>query len=223
MMKKLSLGLLLAGFSLLAAAQGPVKFSLRAGLNFPTYTHSAEPGIAVSDIGRNISAYAGVTADIPAGGLISVQPGIIFSGKGYKDKASFNHDGTKGSAMVKDDIIYAEIPLNLIANLPAGKNTVCLGAGPYVGIALYGRTKYKNSVYGSQQQPAESGDYEVDFGSDGVYRRIDAGLNLTVGMRFPSGVGIQAGYDLGLSPINRDDDLIKYKHSVISLGMTIGI
>jgi len=221
-MKKLSLGLLLAGSSLLAAAQSPVKFSLKAGLNFPTYAHSAKAGIAVNDIGRNISAYAGVTADIPAGGLISVQPGVIFSGKGYKDKTSFNHEGTKGSAMVKDDIIYAEIPLNLMVNLPAGKNTVFLGAGPYVGIALYGRTKYKNSAYGLQQR-AESGDYEVDFGSNGDYRRTDAGLNLTVGIRFTSGVGIQAGYGLGLSPINRDDDLIRYKNNVISVGMNIGI
>lgn len=125
----------------------------------------------------------------------------------------------KAAINARANVIYAEIPLNLLVKLPVADNKVFFGGGPYYGMALYRREKYKVSANGNGESISESDSDEIDFGSDGEYKRPDFGLNFLAGFQIRSGLNIHAGYGLGFAAINRDDKDVKIKNSVISFGL----
>ena len=87
--------MVMAGAALTASAQDPVKYSVKAGATFPTYS---TPGIEENGVLSNRLFYAGVTADVPVGGVFSVQTGLMFVGKGAK----FGHQGQKKGKLLEE-------------------------------------------------------------------------------------------------------------------------
>ncbi len=105
---------------------------------------------------------------------LGIRPGIEYIGKGAKfPGGNFNID-----------LNYLEIPIDVVAHVPAGPGDAHFGLGPYFAQGIGGGGP--NGVYGQDA---------------GGFKRFDAGLNLLLGYRFDNGIAIDLGYDLGLANV----------------------
>lgn len=132
---------------------------------------------------------------------------------------------TKGSK-IKDDnfemtmnIVYLEIPVLAKYNLELSKgNSLFIGAGPYVGIGLTGKSKM--SIFGFNDSKS------LEFGNDNDsdLKRLDLGLATALGFNL-DGIIIGLGYDLGLTnnaPKGDSDNKTSTRTFKLSFGYTLG-
>ncbi|WP_293915056.1 MULTISPECIES: porin family protein [unclassified Sphingobacterium] len=194
-MKKilLSLG---AAFLLAAGAQAQVSYGIKAGLNLPKMTVSS--GNASVSTSTSTNFYLTGYADLPVAPSFSIQPGLSLQGKGGKSKITDNIES-------KTDLMYLEVPVNAVYYIPAGAGNVFLGAGPYVGYGISGKTK--------------TGDVktDVEWGDDGI-KRFDFGINTMLGYKLSNGFLINAGYGFGLTDISGASNG-SVKNNVLSFGV----
>ena len=198
--------LLMIGFS----AKAQVQFGLRAGGNMSSLLAKEEgdyerlkflPGFHV-----------GGTADIALGNSFALQPGLIFSTKGYKvdeDAVSFDlyNDQT-----VKLSAYYLELPVNVIFKPQLGKGNLLLGVGPYIAYGLGGKWKATSdgiSVKGDLEFVNDFVDTNTNTDSSAFNnsptlpygKPFDFGGNLLIGYQFTKNCYIQLNGQLGLLDI----------------------
>ena len=132
----------------------------------------------------------GLVGDFEISDPIYFNTGLLFSQKGTK----LNVLGVD----VKIPVNFLEIPLNIAYKYDLGEAKLYGQAGPFIGIALTGKTK--------------SGDDEedIEFGSDDdEWKRLDAGLNFGAGVEIAA-VQLGVNYGLGLANLaNEEDAMIK--------------
>ncbi|MCU7550339.1 PorT family protein [Chitinophagaceae bacterium LB-8] len=202
---------------------------LRVGLNLANI--STTDGGSVDKANMLTSFNAGIIGDVPLSSSISLQPGIIFTGKGSQAES-----GSPSSInYVKETFnpYYIEVPVNLTLKAPIGKATsFYIGAGPYAAMGIGGKNKIEGKTLGASFK----GESDIDFSNDdptttnqeedagfGKLKRFDYGLNGTAGIEGKT-IVLGLGYGYGLAKIasgsnsNADD---KNKHRVLSF--TIGI
>src|SRR3954471_16647606 len=108
--------------SLGAMAQSKVSpnqggFIIRGGVNFAN--------ISVTDNGRvdkanNLTSFhAGIGVDVPVCDYFSLQPGLIFTGKGAKTQLGKESDNFYYKAT--SNPMYLEVPVNFVAKIPTGE------------------------------------------------------------------------------------------------------
>lgn len=218
-MKKILLSLMIAGAGLAASAQtSPVKFGVKAGVNFPSVSFS-EVEEDEGKVKANTSFYLGGTVDFQISEMFSVQPGLLLSGKGYKQELSGTEEGVTFSAKSSRSLMYIEIPVNAVVSFPAGSGKVFIGAGPYYAMAISGKDKAEFSLTGGGVSESESDSDDVDFSKDGDTKRGDFGINALAGYQLSNGFNIHAGYGFGLSNVARDSGDFKVKNKVFSIGI----
>lgn len=200
---------------------------LRGGLNLANVSIS-ESG-RVDDAKTLASFQAGFIGDFSLGQFVSLQPGLLVSGKGSKTQSGETSDANYFKATTNP--IYLEVPLNLVFKFGAnGGPNFFAGAGPYVAIGIAGKNKIEGKFLGtsfsSEDDIVWSDDdpttlnYEEGAGF-GIMKRFDYGLNGTAGIDLKKAV-ISVNYGLGLAKLqsgsdNEDDN---NKHRVLSF--TIG-
>lgn len=191
--------MLIAGAALTASAQNPVKYGVKAGLTFPTFTI---PELEGGGFESDLQFYAGVTADIPLGGMFSAQMGLSFIGKGAKIGVSTEEGGSTFRGTLKQKFMYLEIPINAVLNIPVGDGKIFLGAGPYFGMAVGGKNKAEGTLTKGDEVDTEFSESEdIDF--ENQYKRADYGINTLAGYQLSNGLNIHAGYGFGLANIIR--------------------
>lgn len=207
-MKKLFLLTITSIFCLQAVAQNPVKFGVKAGVTVPHMTVSAL-GASVSFDSRT-SFYVGGTADIALSNVVSIQPGLSLVNKGTKVQGELFDFEDSPSESGSINLMYLEIPLNLLANLKVGNTgKVFFGGGPYYAIGIDANTKYGNVKE------------EVTFGSgDENIKRGEFGFNFLGGYQLNNGLNFHLGYGLGISSVIPDQEYnVKFKNRVFSFGL----
>jgi len=203
-MKKLLLSLTISAAALTASAQtSPVKFGVKAGVTFPTLSISEDEDGAVKS---NTGFYVGGTVDFGISEMFSLQPGLTLSNKGAKMDIL--------GVTAKTNLMYIELPVNALVNIPVGDGKVFVGGGPYYGMAISGKNKVSGSFEGESVSESE----DIEFGDDGEFKRGDFGVNFLGGYQLNNGFNIHAGYGLGLSNISNDSDA-KTKNRVFSVGV----
>ena len=132
----------------------------------------------------------GLNAEIPIAEDFYVQPGLLFTTKGAKDKTY---------RKVNTRLSYLEIPINLLFKPELGDGKLLLGFGPYAGIAV-----------GGSYTDAGGNKYDFKFRhkvtyselADGPYvRRMDFGANFLAGYELSNKLSFQLNAQLGLSNI----------------------
>ena len=203
-------------------------FIIRGGVNFSN--------ISVTDNGRvdkanNLTSFhAGIGYDVPLSDYFSLQPGLIFTGKGAKTQLGKESDNFYYKA--SSNPMYLELPVNFVGKIPIGEySKFYVGAGPYAAAGIAGKNKVethivgvestssKNIVY-SNDNPATSQEENYGYGK---LKRFDYGLNALAGIEFPK-FSIGANYGYGLVKINSVSDNSsndKGKNRVISLSLGI--
>ena len=189
------------------------------------------------DANTVISFHAGLGADLPLAKCLSIQPSLLFTGKGART-SSGSTTGTNPSYVEgKFNPYYVELPVNLVGKIPLAmeESNFFIGAGPYIAMGVAGKTKTQGKVFGaafehkgdikfSNDDPTTT-NYEEDAGF-GTIKRFDYGLNGTAGFQFNS-IMISANYGYGLAKIvggtnsNNTDDKNKYRVWSLSLGIRL--
>ena len=182
-------------------AQSKTTFGIRAGVNFQNLNGKTEDGDKID--GKLKTGFnAGVNAEIPVGIDFYLQPGLLFSTKGAKDKVG---DGST-------NLSYLELPINFIYKPELGTGRMVLGFGPYAAYAIGG--KYKSG----------SVDTDIEFGDQlDELKRFDAGANLLAGYEFSNKLSFQLNAGLGLIRLNnRADDDTKSSIKNTGFGVSLG-
>jgi len=201
---------------------------IRAGVNFANV--SVNDNGNVDDAKSLTSFQVGIIGDIKLAPIFSVQPGILFTGKGTKTQS-----GTEGSAnwyKATSNPYYIEVPVNLVFKTPTGPVKFFAGAGPYLAIGIGGKNKVRGAILGADFSSEENIKWSDDDPSTlnqeegsgfGIMKRFDYGLNGLAGIE-TSNIVLSANYGLGLAKLqsgsNSGEDN-NNKHRVISL--TLGI
>ena len=196
---------------LAAGAQAQTSYGLKAGVNLGKYSNQTEEAKDYQK--NNVSFYVSGFADIPVAPQFSIQPGVSLQGKGAKYEAT----GDNVSGTSSTNTMSVEIPVNAVYYIPAGTGNVFLGAGPYVGFNISGKTKAEGALGGVEG----SVDRDLKFSGDNKdMNLIDAGVNFLGGYKFGNGLLINAGYGLGLSNLSPSDNSDnKFSNRVLSFGL----
>ena len=227
-MKRKSILFLIASLFILSGTNAQKSsIIVRGGLNLANVTITENGRV---DDAKNLASFqAGFIGDFSLGQFVSLQPGLLVSGKGSKTQSGETTDANYFKATTNP--IYLEVPLNLVFKFGgnSGPNFFA-GAGPYLAIGIAGKNKIEGKFLGtsfsSEDDIVWSDDdpttlnYEEGAGF-GIMKRFDYGLNGTAGIDLKKAV-ISVNYGLGLAKLqsgsdNEDDN---NKHRVLSF--TIG-
>lgn len=201
---------------------------LKAGVNLANV--SVTDNGSVDEAKMLTSFHVGFISDIKLASLFSVQPGILFTGKGSKIQRGKPSDN--GYFRQTSNPMYIEVPVNLVIKAPVGGGTkLFAGAGPYLGIGIAGKNKTEGKTFLGTTYSREGA---IDFSNDdpttlseeegtgfGIIKRFDYGLNGTAGIETKS-VVLSVNYGLGLAKLqsgsnsSADDN---NKHRVLSFSV----
>ncbi|TCZ65281.1 porin family protein [Flaviaesturariibacter aridisoli] len=168
-MKKLFAVVLLAGLAGTASAQLP-KLGIKGGLNI------ANVGGSTFATSTRLSGHGGVLVHIHLAPSLALQPEVLFSGQGFKEKVT----GTEHTWALD----YLNVPFMLQYMFDNGFR---VEAGPQVGVVLSAKVK----------DPSGATDIKNRL------KQADFGVGFGVNYLSYSGLGIGARYNLGLSNINK--------------------
>lgn len=165
-------GLLLLTFLCgLTAAQAQI--GLRAGLGSANFSNGDAQRAFTSITGLHLGAYYG----FPVTEKLTVEPGLFYSGKGYKTVPMGS------TTEITEKLGYLDVPVLLRYTVYPSFNVF---AGPQAGFLL-SRTRTTGSLKDTNMEPV--GGYEI-------------GGVLGLGYSLSSGVNVQLSYDFGLVPFN---------------------
>jgi hypothetical protein len=217
-MKKLTTIFVLFLASTLSYGQG---LNIKAGLNLSSIAtkvggEKSDEDVEFKKLLPGINAGITYVIDIKKG--LYIEPGLLYSLKGYKYSNKEGGDYVKNLARVH----YIEIPVNFGYKYNFDKKDMGIFAylGPYFGMAIGGKYVGKYKIDGEKDKESE----KVEFGKDAT-SRIDAGLNIGVGFEVKKiSFGIQYGIGLanlvGKDVRGSGDYKIKQNNRV--LGINIG-
>jgi hypothetical protein len=206
-MKKVLLSaaaMLIAGLSF-----GQVKWGIIAGPNFSSYTSKAGDDKETS--GLKTSVRAGITVDLPLADEFFIGTGLLYAGKGGKDK---------DDALVsfKSNLSYLQLPILFTYKPQVGTGNLVLGVGPYLAYGIGG--KHKGNVGNL------SGEFKAFDDEAGEFKlnRFDAGAGIQVGYELPQGLYFGLNTDLGLVNVLSEKEIagVDYSWKNTSFGVSVG-
>lgn len=208
-MKKLILAIAAGVFVTGTVAAQNVKFGIRGGLNLSkvsSFSYRTNSGTSEQTVATEYKPgfHAGVYADIGINNLISIQPEIIYSQKGYKN--DYTLLGVRRTTTVSYN--YLDIPFMAKIKTGTGFNFL---AGPAVSFLM--DRKVRDSGDGGS---FESGDGVID---EDNFRKADIGG--IVGAEYDFGkFNLGARYNFGLQQLDKNDASVKARNNniLVSLG-----
>lgn len=196
-----------AALLLAASANAQRGAQLRAGVNLANISVNDEGGV---NSANNLTSFqVGILTDIPLAGIVHLQPGLIYSGKG--SKVERGEEGGLGYYKATVNPYYLEIPATVLLKIPLSANSRFIaGAGPYLGIGVAGKRKVESAFLNTERSIKFSNDDPTTFDEEegaalGVLRRFDYGFNSTVGIEGKSLV-LSANYGYGLAKLQSGTD-----------------
>jgi len=193
-----------------------LKFGVKAGLNLANMVNKDKDETYSKDYKSKIGFHLGATAEISISEKFAIEPGLLFSTKGFKIEES----GVK----MTFNLNYLEIPINAVYKIDLGSAKILINAGPYLGYAISGKAKADKAVLGDN---GDSKEQKIEIGNDkekSDIKPLDFGLNIGAGVEI-KGITIGLQYGLGLanlSPYTDNDAKMNNKVIGISVGYKFG-
>lgn len=202
-MKKLVIIAIVLGFVTTVNAQ--IRFGVKAGANASQlYTSGASIGLNADQYKFRFSYHFGGVMEYSFSDMFAIQPELMYMNQG----ANLKSDNSFGMADGHVTLNSIQLPVNVKASFPLGKNKLYVYAGPYVGYNIYGKARGK--IDGNKQDASL-----FSKGSD--MKRLDYGVGMGVGIevnKFTIGVGNQ----FGLCDINDATGKMKAGNITLSVG-----
>ncbi len=199
-----------------------VSYGIRAGVNFAKW--QGDDLQVIEDLLDKTDGYVvtkgktgwhvGTYVNIPISNTFSFEPGLAYSKKGYSIKGDVQIPVLKilainAGAQVQQH--YIDMPLVLKANVYKGLQVY---AGPQISYLVRSTLNAKLGVLGINI-------FNRGFGITERFNKVDMGLTGGIGYQFENGLNVQAGYDYGLSKLDRNDNYLAYNRVVkVSVGFS---
>jgi hypothetical protein len=208
--KVLLIALATTVFAIGAKAQNTT-FGVRAGINFQNLTGDDGNGHKYDNklkTGINL----GLNAEIPIAPDFYVQPGLLFTTKGAKDKTY---------RKVNYRLSYLEIPINLLFKPELGDGKLLLGFGPYIGIAVGG--SYTDAAGNKSDYKFAGKVTQTEAATSPYSRRMDFGGNLLAGYELSSKLSFQLNAQLGMANIAPKIEGLASKYKIKNTGFGVSV
>ena len=214
--------LLLSVATILILSEGTyaqIKMGVKAGLSLSNWEGQAMNSLqslvtltsGMAQTKMKTGFYLGGYAELPLGERFSFEPGLYYTQKGYELKgdleiAKLNFLGANVSAQVRSH--YLDMPLLLRANLAKGFN---IYAGPQLSYLVSNDLRLSAGILGinflHQNLPLTS-----------LFKPWDVAIVGGLGYQFENGLSLNAGYDYGLTRIDKSGSFSSYNR-VIRVGI----
>jgi len=163
--------------------------------------------------GSRTGFFAGAYATVPLSDVISVEPALYYSQKGYEMKGSLNVKGLGflgANAKAKLNAQYIDLPVLLKANI----NGFQVFAGPQVSYLTNADLHTTAGVFGINL-------LNTKLNATSQFNRWDAGVTGGIGYQFINGINVMASYDHGLTRVDANRSLNSYNRSFkVGIGMS---
>lgn len=178
------------------------KIGAKGGLNLSNMMMKDDDDRGDEDFKMKAGIHLGAIVNIPLMDMVSLEPGIQISNKGYRTK--------QGDTKFKLNLIYFEIPVLGKFSYELGDITLVGLAGPVFGVGLSGKEKWN---YDGDKESDK-----IEWGSDDDQaRRPEVGLMFGAGVEMSS-FQFTLSYNLGLTSVsNESNNGFKFKNRVIGL------
>jgi len=155
--------------------------------------------------GNHTGFFAGAYAAIPVSNVVTIEPALYYSQKGYAIKGNLDLKaisflGVNASADLNSH--YIDVPVLIKANL----NGFQVFAGPQVSYLANAGLKTRAGVLGVNLL-----NKNIDVTEQ--FNRWDAGVTGGIGYQFVNGVNVTAAYDYGLSRMDAAKAMNSYNRS----------
>jgi opacity protein-like surface antigen len=221
-MKKQILLLVTIFISSLAIAQVRPTFGIRAGV-----TSSKVSGDAMNNLESMLDFtngmissssrqgfFAGGYASIPVSAVISIEPALYYTQKGYELKGALDLKGVGflgANAKAKLNTQYLDIPVVLKVNVSGFQ----LFAGPQLSYLMDANLRTTAGLLGFNLT-----DKKMDASNQ--FNRTDFAVTGGVGFKITPALNIMASYDYGLSKVDANKNLSSYNRSFkLGIGMSL--
>ena len=195
------------------------KVGVKAGLNFANMLMKDDEETYSDEFDMKPGFHIGATVEFPLSDMISFEPGLMVSTKGFKMSDEGSEMGISYEYETKANLVYLDIPLNLKAGLHVGGAKVYGLVGPYGGIGMTGKFKNEVTVGGETEEDED----DIEWGSDeekSDIKRLDFGLTVGAGVEISSfEVGVSYGLGLmNISPYTEDGTKMANRVFAVSVG-----
>jgi len=183
---------------------------IKGGLNLANI--SVTPNGRVDEANAISTFHAGIGLDLPLSEYFSIQPALLYTGKGAKTQL-----GKEGNAFyyrATSNPMYLELPVNFVGKVPLTQTlNFYIGAGPYAAMGITGKNKVDTYTLGVHRSSSSNIVYsnddptttqEENYGY-GKIKRFDYGVNGVAGLEFTR-FTLGASYGHGLVNINSGTD-----------------
>jgi hypothetical protein len=186
---KTTLLTLLFSIIITAAFAQTTKIGIEGGLNIANQTGFGK----YAGISTLVAFNAGITVDMDFKDF-AFQPGLLYSGKGHSQTIYLNPSyGQFTTQVIRTQLNYLDIPLNLVGKIYASKNvSFNLGGGAYFGMGV------------SASSTGQGQTTQLGFGDNGIFRSLDYGANVVAEAEFNDFFLIKTNYSYGLADISHN-------------------
>jgi hypothetical protein len=204
------------------STKAQVSYGVQAGVNIANWQGDAMQSLndvvdlsngyitTKSRTGFNVGTYV----NIPLTEQISFEPGLMYSQKGYTMQGDLKIDALKFlgvNASAKVESHYIDMPLLLKAELAKG---LSIYAGPQISYLAKTNLHVNSSILGISLL-----NRKLDLTDN--FNRVDMGIVGGLGYQFDNGFNVKAGYDYGLSKLDKNDNFKAYNRVVkLSVGFS---
>ncbi len=212
-MKKQILLIITILVSTFTFAQTTPAFGVRAGVSY-----AGVRGDAVDNLNKLLDFtggaikpsnttgfFAGAYASLPVTDVISVEPGLYYSQKGYELNGALNLKGVQflgASAKAKLQLQYIDVPVLVKANFGG----LQLFAGPQVSYLAHADLRTTAGILGINLLNSNT-DATAQF------NKWDVAVTGGIGYQLTNGVNLMASYDYGLSKMDANQHIKSYNNA----------
>lgn len=203
------------------------KVGIKAGVNFSNVTMKDDGGHKTSTQSMP-GLQLGLTADIPVTDDFFIQPGLQYSGKGFKQETGGFY-GSASNFEVKAS--YIELPVYIVYMPIFAGGHLMMGAGPYIGYGNGGNWKSDSSVAIDDMMIGNKGDVifrnnAANGGSLESYtygRPLDYGAGFLLGFEFLANLSAQLNAQVGLANLEPHFDGFQRESKLKNTGFGISL
>ena len=149
------------GFLFTADSSAQVGFGIKGGINFATPGGADVASIVKSRTGFAAGGYLEVSLPL----LLTIQPEILYTTKGFKMEQNVTQLGQTYSSNSTNTYSYLEIPVLVKYSLPVPIVKPSLYVGPEVGFLLSAKNTYQATGIPSTDDDIKSSITNTDFGA----------------------------------------------------------
>lgn len=170
-----------------------IKYGVKAGINVSSISND-------SDIKSKVGLNLGVFAEYAVNDIFGIRPEIVYSQQGFRYKDTDYKES--------DRLNYLNIPILAKLYLPNGFS---IELGPQFGFLLAANAKWEDKSSGTTESGTDSFSEYVN--------KFDFAAAIGASYEFNSNISVSARYNLGLSNINKDNNLDTNKNRVLQIGV----